>query len=146
MAPSISVVVPTYNRAALLDQTLQAIFAQTVPVDEVIVVDDGSTDDTAQVCARQARHVHYIRQDNTGLPAFARNRGIAASTGDWIAFCDSDDQWHPRKMELQLAAIEAASAQWSVTGFGLIDPNGIPLSVEDAGFGHEFPVFKQLGR
>jgi glycosyltransferase involved in cell wall biosynthesis len=146
MAPSVSVVVPTYNRARLLDETLRAILAQTIPVHEIIVVDDGSTDDTAQVCARQPKHVRYLRQDNTGLPAFARNLGIASATGDWIAFCDSDDQWHPRKVEVQLGAIEAASAQWSVTGFGLIDPDGLSIPVEGAGFAREFPVFKQLKR
>src|SRR5438046_2823187 len=115
---SVTVVVPTYNRAALLDATLRAIHAQTVPVDEIIVVDDGSTDDTADVCGRQPKPVRYIRQDNTGLPAFARNRGAAEATADWIAFCDSDDLWHPRKLEVQLAAIEATGAKWGVTGFG----------------------------
>jgi glycosyltransferase involved in cell wall biosynthesis len=143
---SVTVVVPTFNRAALLDATLRAILAQSVSADEIIVVDDGSTDDTPSVCARQPKHVRYIRQENTGLPAYARNRAIAEATTDWIAFCDSDDCWHPRKLEVQLAAIEATGAEWSVTGFGLIDPDGARLPAEGLGYAHEFPVFKQLGR
>jgi glycosyltransferase involved in cell wall biosynthesis len=144
--PAITVVVPTYNRAVLLEATLRAILAQSVPVHEVIVVDDGSTDETPSVCARQPKNVRYLRQENTGLPAFGRNRAIAEATGEWIAFCDSDDQWHPRKLEIQLAAIEATGAQWAVSGFGLIDPEGAPVPVEGLGFGREFPVFKQLKR
>jgi len=144
--PSITVVVPTYNRAALLDVTLRSILAQTVSVGEIIVVDDGSTDETPSVCARQPKNVRYLRQENTGLPAFGRNRAIAEATGEWIAFCDSDDRWHPRKLEIQLAAIEATGAQWAVSGFGLIDPEGAPVPVEGLGFGREFPVFKQLKR
>ncbi len=94
-----------------------------------------------RVCARYSEIVRYIRQENTGLPAYARNRGIAEATGDWIAFCDSDDQWHPRKLEIQLAAIAAAGAEWSVTGFGLIDPDGTLIPSSGRGFAHEFPVF-----
>jgi glycosyltransferase involved in cell wall biosynthesis len=141
---SVTVVIPTYNRAELLDATLRAVFAQTAPVQEIIVVDDGSTDQTAAVCARYSDIVRYIWQQNTGLPAYARNRGIAEAKGDWIAFCDSDDQWHPRKLEVQLAAIAAAGAEWSVTGFGLIDPDGVHLPSSGFGFAHEFPVFAQL--
>jgi glycosyltransferase involved in cell wall biosynthesis len=73
--PSVTVVVPTYNRAALLDETLRSILAQTVLPDEIIVVDDGSTDETPAICARQPKLVRYLRQENSGLPAVARNRG-----------------------------------------------------------------------
>jgi glycosyltransferase involved in cell wall biosynthesis len=141
---SVTVVIPTYNRAALLDATLRAVLAQTVPVQEVIVIDDGSTDDTSTVCAGYSEVVRYIRQENRGLPAYARNRGIAAAKGEWIAFCDSDDQWHPRKLEIQLAAIASAGAEWSVTGFGLIDSDGKRIPSSGRGFAHEFPVFTQL--
>jgi GT2 family glycosyltransferase len=140
--PSVSVVVPTYNRAALLEQTLQSILQQTVGVDEIIVVDDGSTDDTAGVCARHAERVRYIRQENTGLPALARNRGIAEARCDWIALCDSDDLWHPRKLEVQLDVARATSAEWVVTGFGLIDPDGARVPNLGFGFEREFPVFR----
>ena len=143
--PSVTVVIPTYNRAELLELTLRAILAQSVSVAEIIVVDDGSTDDTASVCARHGAVVRYIRQQNTGLPAYARNRGIAEASGDWIAFCDSDDQWRPEKLAVQLAAIDATGAEWSVTGFGLIDDSGMPLPTRGFGFAQEFPVFEQLG-
>ena len=141
---SVTVVVPTYNRAAYLDETLRSILAQTSPPDEVIVVDDGSTDDTPAVCARQAGMVRYIRQENSGLPAVARNRGIAEAKGTWIAFCDSDDVWRPQKLEVELAALEATGAQWAVSDFGVIDPDGIRVPVKGLGFEREFPVFRQL--
>lgn len=143
---SVTVVVPTYNRAALLAETLRTILAQTVAVDEVIVVDDGSTDDTASVCAQQPRSVRYIRQANSGLPAVARNRGMAEAKSDWIALCDSDDLWHPQKLEIELAALAATGTQWAVSGFGLIDPSGNPVASTSLGFEREFPVFKQLRR
>jgi glycosyltransferase involved in cell wall biosynthesis len=141
---SVSVVVPTYNRAALLEETLHSIFAQTRPVDEIIVVDDGSTDETASVCARQSERVRYLRQENSGLPALARNRGIAEAKGDWIAFCDSDDLWRPDKLEVELAALAATGAKWVVSGFGTIDPEGRRVPLRNLGFEREFPVFSQL--
>jgi GT2 family glycosyltransferase len=143
---SISIVVPTYNRAALLEATLRSILAQTVPIGEIIVVDDGSTDNTEEVCRRQPGLVRYIRQPNSGLPAVARNRGIDQASGAWIALCDSDDIWHPRKLEVQLAAMQAAGVEWSVTGFDLIDPDGTRVPSKRLGFEREFAVFKQTGR
>lgn len=101
MTPRISVVVPTYNRDAVLSRTLASVLAQSCPPHEVIVVDDGSTDDTAKVVAvHRDSHsrIYYIAQRNGG-PAAARNAGIAAASGDWIAFLDSDDWWSPRKLE-----------------------------------------------
>lgn len=91
---SISVVVPTYNRAALLPVTLDAILAQTLRPQEVIVVDDGSTDDTAAVLARYGRRLRVLRVPNGG-DLKARNAGLAEATGDLVAFCDSDDLWKP---------------------------------------------------
>src|SRR5687767_12506309 len=87
---TVSVVVPTYNRAELLQRTVQSILAQTVPALEVVVVDDGSTDHTPDACAGFGGSIRYLRQENQGL-SMARNKGIEASRGDWIAFCDSDD-------------------------------------------------------
>lgn len=96
-----SVVIPTYNYGRFLSRALDSVLAQTERADEIIVVDDGSTDDTRHVLARYANHVHAIHQENRGLSA-ARNAGIARSGGDLVAFLDSDDTWHPRKLELQL--------------------------------------------
>jgi len=91
---AISVVVPTYNRASLICATLDAIFAQTRKADEVIVVDDGSTDDTWAVLARYGGAVTPIRIANSG-DLVTRNIGLRAACGRLVAFCDSDDLWHP---------------------------------------------------
>ncbi len=101
---TISVVIPAYNAASLLDRCLDSVMRQTVPVQEVWVVNDGSTDETATVLtAWQARdsRIHAIHQANQG-PATARNAAIAASTSDWIAFLDHDDVWMPNKLERML--------------------------------------------
>lgn len=90
----ISVVVPTYNRAALLPATLDAILAQTLPPREVIVVDDGSTDDTGAVLARYGARIRSLRIPNSG-DLVARNAGLREARGDLVAFCDSDDLWKP---------------------------------------------------
>jgi glycosyltransferase involved in cell wall biosynthesis len=102
--PTISVIIPTYNRADLIGQALESALAQTYPADEIIVVDDGSTDDTEQVVAQYAGRVRYMRQVNAG-PSAARNRGIQASSGDFIALLDSDDLWVKDRLERQLSAL-----------------------------------------
>lgn len=101
---TIAVVIPTYNRAVALRRALESVVAQTRPPDEVIVVDDGSGDDTARMVATTYPQVHLVRQENRGVSA-ARNAGIAKATGKWVALLDSDDEWRPRKLERQLAAL-----------------------------------------
>lgn len=96
-----SVIIPTYNRAAVLRRALESVFAQTRRADQVIVVDDGSTDGTEELVRRHFPEVDYVRQENAGVSA-ARNRGIAEAQCDWIAFLDSDDEWRPGKLERQL--------------------------------------------
>ncbi len=102
MKLSIGVVIPTYNRAGFLPETLDAILDQTRPPDAVVVVDDGSTDDTPSVLARYAPRVKTLRITNSGDLA-ARNTGVAVLATDLVAFCDSDDLWRPGF----LAAMEA---------------------------------------
>ncbi len=102
----ISVVIPSYNRRHTLERALESAFAQTSPVDEVILVDDGSTDGSAEMVAQAYAAVKIIRQPNLGVSA-ARNRGINAARFDWIALLDSDDSWLPEK----IARIRAAQAQ-----------------------------------
>lgn len=92
MSVTVSVVVPTYNRADLIGETLERILAQTVPPAEVIVVDDGSTDDTPAVLARFGARIRVERIENSG-EIDARNHGIRLARGTLIAFCDSDDLW-----------------------------------------------------
>lgn len=138
----VSVVIATYNRAELLRLTIQSILAQTLRPLEIIIVDDGSTDHTAEVCASFAPVVRYFSQVNKGVSA-ARNAAIRAAKGDWIAFCDSDDLWMYNKLELQLSAIDATGAGWSVTGFALIGPEGQSVADGEQGFGLAFPVFSE---
>lgn len=140
----ISVVVPTYNRADILGRTLASVLAQSLPPDEVIVVDDGSTDDTEAVVATFGSRVRYVRQDNAGVSA-ARNRGAGLAGGRWLAFVDSDDLWRPRKLELQLGVLERVpDARWSITGCNMIDLDDEELAGRK-GFEAAFPVFRQEG-
>lgn len=98
--PRISVVIPAYNAERTIIRTLESVFAQTFPPHEIIVVDDGSQDRTAEVVSQLAPRVRLIRQGNAG-PAAARNHGIREATGDWIALLDSDDTWLPEKLQRQ---------------------------------------------
>lgn len=100
-SPTVSVVIPAYNRGALIGAALHSVLDQTVSVDEVIVVDDGSTDQTADIVRSFGGIVRYVHQDNAGAAA-ARNRGIKLATGDYLAFHDSDDIWVRHKNEVQL--------------------------------------------
>ncbi len=95
----ISVVIPTFNRGAAIAATLDSVLNQTLAPLEIIVVDDGSTDGTADfIAAHYGDKVRLIRQPNGGV-ARARNRGLRESRGEWIAFCDHDDRFHPQKLE-----------------------------------------------
>jgi glycosyltransferase involved in cell wall biosynthesis len=102
----VSVVIPTYNHAHLVTQAVESVLAQTLAPAEIIVVDDGSKDDTAQRLAKYGNHVRYIYQPNQGVSA-ARNNGVAAATCEFVAFLDSDDVWHPRKTELQMQVLRS---------------------------------------
>ena len=105
VAPTVSVVIPTYNRSKMLVEAVESALQQTRPPDEIIVTDDGSTDDTEQVVARYGGKLRYIQQENSG-PAAARNNGIRKASGDFIAFLDSDDLWVKDRLERQFAALE----------------------------------------
>lgn len=102
----LSVVIPTYNRAYIIAQTIDSVLSQTYANIEVIVVDDGSTDNTAEIVARYDTRVRYITQQNAGVSA-ARNRGLQEARGEFIALLDSDDQWLPWKAEAQVAILRA---------------------------------------
>jgi glycosyltransferase involved in cell wall biosynthesis len=98
----ISVVIPTYNHAQWLSESIESALNQTLQPYEIIVVDDGSKDNTKEVVSRY--RVKYVYQQNAGLSA-ARNKGIEVAIGDWIALLDADDVWMPAKLERQVAAI-----------------------------------------
>lgn len=94
----ISVVIPSYNRRHTLERALQSVFGQTSPVDEVILVDDGSTDGSGEMVRQLFPQVTVLTQPNLGVSA-ARNRGIATAQFKWIALLDSDDSWLPQKID-----------------------------------------------
>jgi len=126
-APLVSVVVPTYNRAYCLPRTVDSALGQTHPSVEVIIIDDGSRDETPDVVAARYGNdarVRMIRQANGGVSA-ARNTGLRAARGDYVALLDSDDVWEPWKLELQLACMRTrpeVGMTW--TEMVAVDPAG----------------------
>jgi glycosyltransferase involved in cell wall biosynthesis len=102
---SISVVIPTYNRCNLLCRALDSVFQQNYSPLEIIVVDDGSTDETKDLIPQKYPQVTYLRQENQGVSA-ARNKGIKFAKGEWLAFLDSDDCWEKSKLLKQLEALK----------------------------------------
>ena len=109
MTISVSVVIPTHNRTETLPRALDSVLEQTVAPNEIIVVDDGSTDDTARLINENYPQIRYLHQENSGVSA-ARNHGIRKARGDWIALLDSDDAWLGEKLSAQLALIKANPA------------------------------------
>jgi glycosyltransferase involved in cell wall biosynthesis len=108
----VSVVIGAYNAAAWIGQTLHSVLAQTCPVLEVLVVDDGSTDETAAIVRSYGAQVQYLHEEHRGRPH--RNRGILASRGELVAFVDADDYWHSTKIEKQLSRLCAQGAAWVI--------------------------------
>lgn len=105
MPASVSVIIPTYNRRELLSRALDSVMRQTRPADEIIVVDDGSDDGTAEMVAQNYPTVICVQHQNHGI-SYSRNRGVDRATGTWIAFLDNDDVWLPPKLGLQLTALK----------------------------------------
>lgn len=106
LEPIVSCVIPVFNGERFLAEAIESVRAQSRSNIEIIVVDDGSTDGTNDAASRFAPHVTYVRQQNAG-PSSARNHGIRLASGDFVAFLDSDDLWHPDKTAIQLARFEA---------------------------------------
>ncbi len=112
--PLVSVVIPAYNASRFIRRTLDSVRNQTYSELEIIVVDDGSTDDTARLVADFARlddRLRLVSTENRGVAA-ARNTGIALSKGHFVAFLDADDLWHPTKIEKQVSALARRSEDW----------------------------------
>ena len=120
--PLISVIIPAYNMADYLPDTIQSVLDQSYKNTEIIVIDDGSTDNTQEVIKRFKQDVSYYYQDNSG-PSASRNRGLEIAKGKYVAFLDADDLWLPNKLEMQVSNI-------------LSDPNigivGCGYSISDA--------------
>lgn len=121
---SVSVVVPLFNGAATIHETLTSIQRQTVPVHEVIVVDDGSSDDGAEVARSHPVRATVLSQPNRGV-AVARNHGLSIAGGDWVAFLDQDDLWHPSHIERTVAVLADRP------GAGILFVREIPFAVDD---------------
>ncbi len=106
MPYTVSVIIPTFNHGRFIGNAIQSVLAQTCPITEVLVVDDGSTDDTLTVVMGFGEQVGYIKQANAGVCA-ARNAGIRNTRGELIAFLDADDTWRPEKIAKQVSIFEA---------------------------------------
>lgn len=127
-SPTVSIIIPTYNRETLLPRAIESVIAQTFDDWEIVLVDDGSTDGTPRLARDFARRLGdrfvYIPQDNHGSSA-ARNRGIDASRGRYVAFLDSDDEFLPEKLERQIALFDARPSLGFVYGdYSFVDRDG----------------------
>ena len=129
--PSVSVVVPCFNGATFLEDTLNSALNQTHRPQEIIVVDDGSTDESANIAESFGHPVQVLRQENQG-ESVARNRGIDEAKGEWIAFLDADDFWTPEKLERQLQAVDddAVGCVCNVFYFGEVNKPAKPWGDE----------------
>ena len=116
MMKTVSVIIPFYSHIDWLYEAIESVLAQSYPIHEIILVNDGSKEDMTEFLKKYGDKIQYIYQENAG-PATARNNGIKRATGDYIAFEDSDDIWLPTKIEKQIAFMEETSAKWSHVGF-----------------------------
>ncbi len=111
MKPKVSVIIPTYNRAKDVQNAINSVLSQTLTDLEVIVVDDGSSDDTGKVLQEvYGDRIHYSFQSNQGISG-ALNTGLEKARGEWVAFLDSDDYWADEKLEWQFKALERFGSQ-----------------------------------
>lgn len=133
--PDVSVVIPTFNRRALLLEAVESVRTQTFTDWELVVADDGSTDGSAEsVEALGDPRIRVLRLPRVGRAAVARNTGVRAARGEWVAFLDSDDVWEPRKLDVQVDAMRAAGVRWSYTGLVLVDDARRPVPFRAGGF------------
>lgn len=117
--PEISIVIPVYNCGKFIEETLNSILNQTYSDFEIIAIDDGSTDNSAEIietCAKKDSRIKLIKQENAGVSC-ARNKGIQLSQGEYIAFCDADDLYLPTTIETLVNAIEKNNCDWVISGY-----------------------------
>ena len=125
--PLVSVVIPAYRRGHVIERALQSVLEQTYQDFEILVVDDGSKDNTASVVAALAKtepRIHYLCHDTNRGAQAARNTGIRAATGKWVAFLDSDDYWLPDSLEKRLTIAEKESVEVVYSGCNVIRNDG----------------------
>ncbi len=125
--PSVSVIIPTWNRATQVMAAVESALRQTLVPSEVLVCDDGSTDDTEERVRRLADpRVRWLPGPRAGRPAIPRNRGIKAARGEWLAFLDSDDAWLPDKLARQFAALRVSGRRACSTNALRAAPGRVP--------------------
>lgn len=136
-SPLVSIIIPNFNYSQFVKSAVETALDQTYSNTEVIVVDDGSTDESLKVLQKFGNKIKLIRQEHGG-PARARNRGIQEASGDYIAFLDADDLWKPRKIEKQLELFQTNSDLGLVySGFQKVNRSMIPLEIQ-------FPKYRGL--
>lgn len=130
----VSVIMPSWNTASLIGESIRSVLAQTYENWELIIVDDCSTDDTdAVVASFSDGRIRYFKNENNLGAAFTRNRALREARGEWIAFLDSDDLWMPEKLERQIAFMRENDCPLSYTEYEKIDEAGNPLGVYVSG-------------
>jgi len=123
---TVSVIIPTWNRASILKKAMDSVLNQTIPVTELFICDDGSTDNTRDVVlSYKDDRIKYIDCGRNGHPSIPRNFGITQSTGEWLALLDSDDVWHPEKLKKQLTLLKGTGGKACCTNANRISPQGI---------------------
>lgn len=143
MNDRISVVIPAYNAAGTVKATLDSLFAQTVTPSEIIVVDDGSRDATREVLEAYRDRVTLLFQTNSG-PSATRNRGVREAHGDWVAFCDADDVWHPEKLQVLTRVLAQCRDDlvfhdfWTIVDDRVVEPRATHSA------GTMFPIFREV--
>ncbi len=140
---SVSVIIPAYNCAAYIGEAIESVLVQSVRPAQVIVVDDGSTDNTVEVLQPFLEHIEYLPQSNQGV-SVARNVGLERAHCEYVAFLDADDAWYFEKLELQMSFLSAHPNVAAVfSDFSTADENGKALY--DYSVKHEYPVFNSYG-
>ncbi len=125
--PLVSVIIPTYNRAHLVKDAINSALQQTYKNVEVIVIDDGSTDNTKEILAKYGNKINYLYKENGGCSS-ARNLGVSKARGEYIAFLDSDDLWYPEKIEKQTAVIKMTNYNIVMSDIEFVDKDNNHLS------------------
>lgn len=139
MSSLVSIIMPSYNTAPYIAESINSVIAQTYADWELIIVDDACSDNTDEVVADAIRHcerseaIHYLKNDRNRGAAYSRNRALRKAKGKWIAFLDSDDLWAPDKLEKQIAFMEKNGYAFSYTRYEEMDENGNPTGTVVSG-------------
>ena len=121
--PKITVIIPTFNREAFVARAIDSVLTQRFTDHEIIVIDDGSTDDTRFALKRFGNRIRYVQQEHAGVSA-ARNAGVQSATGEWVAFLDSDDEWKPEYLATQVGRVEGSEICMQTTDCCFMGLNG----------------------